>query len=220
MKNITVKLSTTIFISSIFSLLLLIYKETYPFMIWNLLLALIPLFLSNLLVLLEKKIKFKIILLPLFILWLLFFPNSPYMITDFLHLSYLGKWDKFNNLYNVLVLFSSVWSGLIAGLFSIYQVHFIIEKYMSKILSWLVIVFIFALSGFGIYIGRFSRLNSWDILQNYSSVIKLIIDFTHKLYANNSLIEFVIVISILSLICYITFCSIVGINLNSSNDKN
>lgn len=142
------------------------------------------------------------------------------MITDFLHLSYLGKWDKFNNLYNVLALFSSVWSGLIAGLFSIYQVHFIIEKYMSKILSWLVIVFIFALSGFGIYIGRFSRLNSWDILKNYSSVIKLIIDFTYKLYDNNSLIEFVIVISILSLICYITFCSIVGINLNSNNNQN
>lgn len=213
MNKVTPSLSTVIFVSSLFSLFLLIYKETYSFMIWNLLLALIPLLISGFLIIIESKVKPKFLLTPIFILWLLFLPNSPYMITDFLHLSYLCKWDKNNNLYNVITLFSGVWSGLLAGLFSIYQIHFLLKKYMKNFISWIVIFIIFILSGFGVYIGRFSRLNSWDVFQNYWGVFDLIIVYTFNLFSNPNLMEFFISITIIFLLCYLTFYSIVGINL-------
>lgn len=213
MNKSTLSLSTVIFVSSLFSLFLLIYKETYNFMIWNLLLALIPLLISGFLIIIESKVKPKFLLIPIFILWLLFLPNSPYMITDFLHLSYLCKWDKNTNLYNVVTLFSGVWSGLLAGLFSTYQIHFLLKKYMKNFISWIVIFMIFILSGFGVYIGRFSRLNSWDVFQNYWTVFDLIIGYTFNLFSNPNLMEFFISITIISLLCYLTFYSIVGINL-------
>ena len=194
-------------------------------MIWNLLLALIPLLISGFLLIIEPKVKPEILicfnlllillLIPIFILWLLFLPNSPYMITDFLHLSYLCKWDKNTNLYNVVTLFSGVWSGLLAGLFSTYQIHFLLKKYMKNFMSWIVIFMIFVLSGFGVYIGRFSRLNSWDVFQNYWSVLDLIIGYTFNLINNKNLMEFFISITIISLLCYLTFYSIVGINLSN-----
>lgn len=84
MNKSTLHLSLVIFISSLFSLFLLIHKETYNFMIWNLLLALIPLLISGFLVIIEPKVKLKMLLAPIFILWLLFLPNSPYYDYRFL----------------------------------------------------------------------------------------------------------------------------------------
>ena len=115
------------------------------FMTWNLFLAWIPLFL----------------LMIYFVIWLLFFPNAPYVITDIKHLRGVSEnmiW------YDTLMLFMFAASGFLTGLYSIRIVHRIITLRWNHKLAWFVIGGSMFLSGFGIFLGRYGRWNSWDII--------------------------------------------------------
>ena len=57
----------------------------FLFLVWNLFLAFIPFFISSWLYLFKHRFS-KITMLPFVALWLLFFPNAPYIITDIIHL--------------------------------------------------------------------------------------------------------------------------------------
>lgn len=130
---------------------------TYIFLAWNLFLAWIPFAISQKLK--TANIWWKILLL--FSIWLLFLPNAPYIITDFLHLKErlpIPYW------YDILLLFSAALNGLLLGLGSLLIVEkFLIERYGNRI-SALLMFCSFFLCSFGVYIGRYLRWNSWDIL--------------------------------------------------------
>ena len=139
----------------------------YLFLVWNLFLAIIPYLISEVL-LKVKTSKFKLTI-SLFI-WILFLPNAPYIITDFIH---------FHNLetsmlwYDLFTIFCFALSGLLLGVFSMLNVYKVIqEKWSLKVAenSFPTICF---LCGFGIYLGRFLRFNSWDII---SSPVNLLIE--------------------------------------------
>jgi uncharacterized membrane protein len=139
--------------------MLLSGELTYIFLAWNLFLAWIPFALSNRLD--SLKTRWKIFLMTG--LWLLFLPNAPYIITDFLHLKQrlpIPYW------YDILLLFSAASNGLLLGLASLFTVEkFMAGRYGKKV-SGLVILCSFFLCAFGIYIGRYLRWNSWDIIIN------------------------------------------------------
>ena len=132
---------------------------TYAFLIWNLFLAWIPFLLSRVLV--EKHSEFsKIKLVLIFSAWLLFFPNAPYIITDLIHLkqkSGIPLW------FDLILIFSFIWNGLVLAFLSLLEVHQVILEYCSQSISWFTISLTLLLSGFGIYLGRFERWNSWDL---------------------------------------------------------
>lgn len=134
---------------------------TYFFLGWNLFLAWVPVFFAwiwhyRLQVKPLKKWKSFVV----FGLWLLFFPNSPYIITDLVHLN-----TRFNPSVwsDTLLLFSCAFTGLVVGLYSLHIVHKILERSFSFIKTWLIITGSLILSGFGIYLGRVQRWNSWDL---------------------------------------------------------
>ena len=54
----------------------------YAFLIWNLFLAWVPFVFSMAAYELDKRKRGGLLLLPLGIAWLLFFPNAPYLMTD------------------------------------------------------------------------------------------------------------------------------------------
>lgn len=132
----------------------------FVFLLWNIFLAWIPLKTSQYLVRSEHG-KWKQGFL--FGLWLLFFPNALYIITDLIHLeleSSVPKW------YDAILLFSSSVLGLMMAFISLNRVeHYLGKKLGSKWRPWLVGLFIFV-GSFGVYLGRFLRWNSWDILRN------------------------------------------------------
>ena len=93
--------------------------------------------------------------------WLLFFPNAPYIFTDLIHLTtrfYGHFWVDLT-----LILFCAI-TGLVLGFVSLYLMQSVVERMFGRPASWLFIAAVAALSGFGIYLGRFMRLNSWDVL--------------------------------------------------------
>jgi uncharacterized membrane protein len=142
---------------------------TYVFLAWNLFLAWIPFALSQKLC--DVKNRWK--LLCLIGLWLLFLPNAPYIITDFLHLKQrlpVPYW------YDILLLFSAALNGLLLGLVSLLTVEkFLADRYGNKI-SGIIILCSFFLCSFGIYMGRYLRWNSWDIIVNPGEVAADILD--------------------------------------------
>lgn len=159
--NTTVLLIVLSFFSFILSIFRVVYTGSLEFLFldWNLFLAFIPWFISSVIIL--KKLQNKKILSIILILsWLLFFPNSPYILTDLFH---LGMSTKAPLWYDLILILSFAWTGLLYGFISLMDIEKVMENYVGKgKTTYVTIAFLF-ISGFGIYIGRYLRWNSWDI---------------------------------------------------------
>lgn len=131
------------------------------FLIWNLFLAYLPLCITTLMrnypALAAKRLYFY----PAFACWLLLLPNAPYLITDFIHLK---KELNVPVWFDVLMLISFAITGVICGLAAMKEMFLMLEKRSGTRAAWSVMAVTSILSGFGVYVGRFLRYNSWDIL--------------------------------------------------------
>jgi len=94
------------------------------------------------------------------LLWLLFLPNAPYLVTD---LKYVGRGEGVPVMYDVLLLSAAAWTGLLLGLTSLFLVHAIVRRLIGALRAWVFVLGVLALSSFGIYLGRVQRWNSWDV---------------------------------------------------------
>lgn len=148
---------------------------------WNLFLAILPvLFAMSAQLIFHKTQKWNIFILFLSALWLLFLPNACYMVTDLIYLdsslfigadgTYLPVLSSWIQLFYIA---SSVFLALTCGLFSTHVIAEILP-FKKKMLHRFWIIAISLLNGYGVYIGRFLRLNSWDILHPVSLVQKLL----------------------------------------------
>jgi uncharacterized membrane protein len=164
------------------------YSDTrqYTGLGWNLFLAWIPFVLAYLAQALSWRRALLYVALPVMTgLWLVFFPNAPYILTDLQHLARQGGsaplW------YDVIMLVWFSWTGLLLGLISLYFMHEIVQRTIGRTAGWIFILAVAALGSFGVYIGRFVRFNSWDILQDPRelavSVLGLVIDPSLRLAA-------------------------------------
>ncbi len=142
------------------------------FLIWNLFLAWMPLWIMIFVrdYLMGTKIEKESLFLGIGA-WLAFFPNAPYLITDLMHLK--SSPDQLI-WFDALMGFSFAFSGLFVGLYSLLWVHRLTEKVWSKRTSYLTIPIYMVLSGYGIYLGRFGRWNSWNILTHPFSLVKFV----------------------------------------------
>ncbi|ADV47874.1 protein of unknown function DUF1361 [Cellulophaga algicola DSM 14237] len=139
-----------------------IYSETifFTFLLWNLFLAFLPVVFSKALRYNQKISTSKFLSILFVILWLLFIPNSPYIITDLKHVDN----DYGIQLFDFLLILIFAINGLLMGVISLLDIfHLLTHKYSTKI-THLVILSICLLGGFGIFLGRFLRFNSWDII--------------------------------------------------------
>ena len=142
--------------------------STYWFLLWNLFLAWLPL-LSALLLwgIHQYAPRFTLLQWPLLLGWLAFFPNAPYLVTDFVHLTTRQNVPLW---YDLMLIFSFAWNGLILGFTALWIVQEVLTAQFNRLTSWLVVGVALASSGFGIYVGRFLRWNSWDLLFNPHSL--------------------------------------------------
>ncbi len=150
------------FVSTVMVLARLEYsgRFSYFFLIWNLFLAWMPYWLALAAWHLREK---PVYALTFGGMWLLFFPNAPYLITDFIHLypkHGVPVW------YDGLMIFSFALTGLALGLVSLYIMQSVVTRWLGVRLSWLFVAGALLLSGFGVYVGRFLRWNSWDLFSN------------------------------------------------------
>lgn len=135
----------------------------FTYMLWNIFLALIPYFITEYIKTLQLNTTSKIKQVFLFLSWLFFLPNAPYIITDFIHLDTSSK----NPLvwYDLVLLFCSALTGLILTMITLKDVYKIVLQRWGGRVAEVFIPIICFLSGFGIYLGRFLRFNSWDVIR-------------------------------------------------------
>jgi len=131
----------------------------YRFLIWNLILAWVP-FGFAVAAYLRARRRTDVAVVAMLALWLLFFPNAPYLLTDFLHLGEgpAPLW------YDAMMISAFAWTGLMLGFASLYVVQRILTPAVGRAAAWLGVLAALALGSIGVYIGRFIRFNSWDAL--------------------------------------------------------
>ena len=192
-------------------------SANYNFLLFNLMLAWVPLLFAALAYVLANVRK-RILYLLVFVsaaAWLVFFPNALYILTDFQHLSVVT--DGIPVWYDVILLVWFAWTGLLLGIVSLYLMQEIILGMLGKVVSWLFVVAVTGISSFGVYVGRFMRWNSWDA---WNRPIPLLLDIWGQLrhpLANKDTYIFTIIFSMLFLFIYVTM-SLVG-NLAAERQK-
>lgn len=152
----------------------------YLFLVWNLFLAVVPIAITTYLV--SKPRLNKFVLAFCFSVWLLFLPNAPYIITDLLHL----KVNTTHLLWlDILVIMSFALNGLMLFYLSIIDMKAILKTFINEKKTNYIITITIFLCGFGVYLGRFLRYNSWEILSNpkylFVDIINILVKpFTHQ----------------------------------------
>jgi len=148
-------------------------KLSLIYVIWNLFLAFIPFVISSFLLYYSNNKLNNISFWFWSIVWFLFIPNSPYIVTDLIH---IGEVHNTPIIYDSFLLFSSALTGLLLGMYSMFHMEKIIKnKYSQKIASISIFIVMFFAS-FGIFIGRFLRFNSWDIVSKPMSIINGVVN--------------------------------------------
>lgn len=195
------KQDTLLIILSILSvaLMLLRVKITHEiyllFLIWNLFLAFLPYFFSSKLI---ETLPGTFHFYGLSFLWILFLPNSFYLLTDFIHLHYVSSLQF---AYNTILLSCFTLAGFYAGCISMMQIHFLLEMKYAKQKVQIITTSISYLTAFGVYLGRILRFNSWDIITNPIHLLTTILETIFKTES----ILFTIVLGTFILILYQLF---------------
>lgn len=186
----------------------------FMFLIWNLFLCWVPYIIS--LVIYRRKMITKRgrpwINHLMTLIWLLFYPNTLYIITDTIH---LGRIESFF-LNDIVVMDNGVWLtfcllifvvllGFIMGIISLYAMQNILDVNYGPLFSWGFVIVVLILSSYAIYIGRYFRLNSWDIIRP----MKLISNVIQSL--NMNMLSFVGIFTIMLLSVYVLFYNLINL---------
>jgi uncharacterized membrane protein len=92
-------------------------------------------------------------------LWILFLPNAPYIFTDLIH---LNTWFHSHYWIDLSLILMVALTGFLLGFLSLYLMQSVVAHRWGRAAGWGLIAAATGLSGFGIYLGRILRLNSWD----------------------------------------------------------
>lgn len=158
-----------------FSLFLFVFRVwsgqslRFGFLPWNLLLAWLPvIFATWFRARLYNKRFIDPLNIILLILWLLFLPNSFYIVSDLIHLHDTGEVSM---LFDATMFFSFIFNGYVAGFLSVHIIHAQLLKRLSENRAHAIIGGVFLLSGFAVYLGRYMRWNTWDVLAHPLGVL-------------------------------------------------
>jgi uncharacterized membrane protein len=173
-------------VASAFAVMLLIARITitgktvFKFLPWNLFLAYVPYAISTWI---EKKPgriinKWKFALV--FATWILFLPNSFYILTDLFHLQVREESSRW---FDLTLILSFAWCGLLMGILSVRQMEKAVASFFHPRKDYIFLLPVMGMNALGIYIGRFMRFNSWDVLTNPFSLLDDTIDMLlHPVY--------------------------------------
>ncbi len=171
---------------------------TYGFFPWNTLLAVVPLLFSRKLKQKEEWDRYTVGLLSG---WLLFFPNAPYIITDLFHFS---KDPGVPYWFDLVLVVSGTWNGMLLGFISLMQVEQFLRKKLSGNWANIITMLCIFLCGYGIYLGRYLRYNSWDILTNPINLISAMANHVFSPFDNTRIWAFTMIFSLMFGIIYST----------------
>ena len=177
--------------------------HTYIFLFWNILLAWIPYLVSLAMTVLHQQAPLRRWTMALLgAIWFCFLPNAPYLVTDLMHLRHNAEVPL---IYDVGMLASVAWTGSFLAVASLRMVQTMVRRAYGAIVGWLFVLTVIGCSGFGIYLGRVLRWNSWDVLMNPRAVLADVLPRAANPLAHPELPGITLIFAALFLICYSTF---------------
>jgi uncharacterized membrane protein len=206
--------------ASAFCALLVVYRRHhtgdpfYDFLVWNLVLAWVP-FALALAAYANARRGGGALVVVLGVLWLLFFPNAPYLLTDFIHLHESLTTPLW---YDALMLAAFAWTGLALGFASLYVMQTIWQRAAGALVSWLGVVGALALASFGVYLGRFLRFNSWDALVRPGQIADVVRNDLENPFQHPRLFAALVVLTGALTVAYLVVYSAVGARLELERD--
>ena len=148
----------------------------FMFLVWNLFLAWLPYALTKLLASkpgwLQNKMRFALF----FLVWLLCIPNSFYILTDLYHLGDFYNDPGTPSWYDLAVILSFAWNGLLLGIVSVRQMEKLLHAYIYPLHEWLFLYPVMWLNALGVYTGRYLRFNSWDVLTDPFPLMRCLLE--------------------------------------------
>ena len=175
-------------------------EPAFVFLTWNLFLAWIPFALSLGVAALHRRRGPRALLWVFGAGWLLFLPNAPYILTDFIHLGRVGGAPLW---FDAALIGAFAATGLALGLASLLVVHHVVEARAGRLVGWAVAVGSLVLSAIGIYVGRFPRFNSWDVVTDPHDLVTVILQRLANPLGNPFMLRFGVVMSSLLLGSYL-----------------
>ena len=186
------------------------HDTSYRFLDWNLFLAWIPLAFA--LAAHESAGRRRAYLtVPFGLLWLLFFPNAPYVLTDFIHLQQSPTTPLW---YDGLMISSFAWTALILGFVSLYLMQTVWRQAAGGFIAWCGVIGALALGSLGVYIGRYVGYNSWDALLHPLQVARVIHAHLEDPFHQPRLEESLLVLTGFLTIAYSAFYCVTSLRLN------
>jgi uncharacterized membrane protein len=181
----------------------------YRFLVWNLILAWVP-FALAVAAYDRARMRVDALVAGLGVLWLLFFPNAPYMLTDFIHLKESTRAPVW---YDALMLSSFAWTGLLLGFASLFLMQMVVRRVAGEAWSWVGVVCALTLASFGVYLGRFVRFNSWDALVRPGRVAQVIRNQLANPFEHPKLLAALVVLTGFLTVAYVVVYSFAGLRL-------
>ncbi|MBN1438846.1 MAG: DUF1361 domain-containing protein [Anaerolineales bacterium] len=142
-------------------------------------------------------------------IWLLFFPNAPYLITDLVHLR--PREEEMPYWFDQILYMAFSFAGCYLGMVSLILMQGIVKRALGTVLSWLFALAAIVAAGFGIYIGRFLRFNSWDLLVNPKPLLKEILDWIRHPRSNSDAFIFSLTFSLFFTAIYFVVVAILNL---------
>jgi uncharacterized membrane protein len=185
-------------------------------LIWNLFLAWIPFALAVFVYDRWRRRGAGLTLFVLGALWLLFFPNAPYIATDFVHLergSAAPYW------YDAVTIAAFAWMGVLLGFASLYLMQTVVRQWRGELAGWIFAVVAIGLGSLGIYLGRFLRLNSWDAVEHPSVLPRILHAVARDPFAYQEAIAVTLLFTFALMFAYFLLYSFAALSLELDAER-
>ncbi len=207
---------------SLFCVLLVLLRNlhtgnpNFRYLIWNLFLAWIPFALAIFVYDRWRRRGPGVVLFVLGALWLLFFPNAPYIATDFVHLRHDALAPFW---YDAVTIAAFAWMGILLGFASLYLMQTVVRQWIGTAAGWTFAVVAIALGSLGIYLGRFLRLNSWDALEHPSVIPRMLHTAARDPFAYQDAIAVTLLFTFALTFAYFLLYSVAAMGLELESER-
>jgi uncharacterized membrane protein len=165
-------------------------------LVWNLVLAWVPLLLAIVLYAAFRRRHTVAELVGIGAAWLVFLPNAPYVLTDFIHLGTAHR------VFDSLLIASFAFTSLALGFGSLLLVQLVVTRVAGALFGWLTVVVSLFASSVGIYLGRVHRISSWDVVGEPGRIWALAAPRLEDPLGNRSLIGYVVLLGVFLTLAY------------------
>jgi uncharacterized membrane protein len=211
-----------LFAGSLFCIALVAVRNHYTgdadfrYLIWNLFLAWIPFALAVFVYDRWRRRGAGLTLFVLGALWLLFFPNAPYIATDFVHLE---RGSPAPYWYDAVTIAAFAWMGVLLGFASLYLMQTVVRQWRGELAGWIFASVAISLGSLGIYLGRFLRLNSWDAVEHPSVLPRILHAVARDPFAYQEAIAVTLLFTFALMFAYFLLYSFAALSLELDAER-